>query len=69
MLRQLVPTATTMAMLVGTDTLEARIERRDVELAAPALGQQLIIAPVSSEAEFDGAFTAPKPCWSEPDHY
>ena len=57
MLRQLVPTAT-MAMLAGTDTLEARIERRDVELAAQALGQQLIIAPVSSEGEFDGAFTS-----------
>ena len=56
MLRQLVPNAATMAMLVGTDTLEARIERRDVELAAQALGQQLIIAPVSSEGEFDDAF-------------
>jgi ABC-type uncharacterized transport system substrate-binding protein len=58
MLRQLVPNAATMAMLVGTDTLEARIERRDVELAARALGQQLLIAPVSSEGEFDGAFTS-----------
>jgi ABC-type uncharacterized transport system substrate-binding protein len=58
MLRQLVPTAATIAMLVGTDTLEARIERRDVELAAQALGQQLIIAPVSSEGEFDSAFTS-----------
>jgi putative ABC transport system substrate-binding protein len=58
MLRQLVPAATTIAMLVGTETLEARIERRDVELAAQALGQQLIIAPVSSEGEFDGAFTS-----------
>jgi len=58
MLRQLVPTAATMAMLVGTGTLEARIERRDVELAAQALGQQLIIVPVSSEGEFDGAFTS-----------
>jgi putative tryptophan/tyrosine transport system substrate-binding protein len=58
MLRQLVPAAATMAMLVETDTLEARIERRDVELAAQALGQQLIIAPVSSEGEFDGAFTS-----------
>ncbi len=57
-LRQLVPNAATIAMLVGTDTLEARIERRDVELAAQALGQQLIIAPVSSEREFDGAFTS-----------
>jgi ABC-type uncharacterized transport system substrate-binding protein len=57
-LRQLVPTAATIAMLVGTDTLEARIERRDVELAAQALGQQLIVAPVTSEGEFDGAFTS-----------
>src|SRR5262249_61527241 len=56
MLRQLVPAAATMAMLIGTDTLEARIERRDVELAAQALGQQLIIAPVSSEGEVDSAF-------------
>jgi putative ABC transport system substrate-binding protein len=58
MLRQLVPGGATMAMLVETDTLEARIERRDVELAAQALGQLLIIAPVSSEGEFDGAFTS-----------
>jgi putative tryptophan/tyrosine transport system substrate-binding protein len=58
MLRQLVPSAATMAMLVETDTLESRIERRDVELAAQALGQQLIIAPVSSEGEFDGAFAS-----------
>jgi putative ABC transport system substrate-binding protein len=58
MLRQLVPTAATIAMLVGTDTLEARVERRDVELAAQALGQQLIIAPFTSEGELDGAFTS-----------
>src|SRR6202048_4844379 len=56
--RQLVPTAATIAILVGTDTLEARIERRDVELAAQALGQQLIVAPVTSEGELDGAFTS-----------
>jgi putative tryptophan/tyrosine transport system substrate-binding protein len=58
MLRQLVPAAATIAMLVGTDTLEARIERRDVELAAQALGQQLMIAPFTSEGELDGAFTS-----------
>src|ERR1700730_7224662 len=58
MLRQLVPTAATIAILVGTDTLEARIERRDVELAAQARGQQLIVAPVTSEGEPDGAFTS-----------
>jgi putative ABC transport system substrate-binding protein len=58
MLRQLVPTAATIAMLVGTQTLEARVEQRDVELAAQALGQQLIVAPVTSAEELDGAFTA-----------
>ena len=58
MLRQLVPIATPIAMLVGIGTLEARLERRDVELAAQALGQQLIIAPVGSEGELDGAFTS-----------
>ena len=57
MLRQLVPTAATIAMLVGTETLEARVEQRDVELAAQALGQQLIAAPVTSAGELDGAFT------------
>jgi putative tryptophan/tyrosine transport system substrate-binding protein len=58
MLRQLVPTAATIAILVETSTLEERIERRDVELAAQALGQQLIVVPVTSEGEFDGAFTS-----------
>ncbi len=58
LLRQLVPTATTVAMLVAIDTLESRLERRDVELAAQALGQQLIIVPISNAAELDGAFTS-----------
>jgi putative tryptophan/tyrosine transport system substrate-binding protein len=58
LLRQLVPTAASIAMLVGPDTFEARIEQRDVELAAQALGQQLIVAPVTSEGELDGAFTS-----------
>jgi ABC-type uncharacterized transport system substrate-binding protein len=57
LLHQLVPTAT-IAMLVGTNTLEARIERRDVELATQALGQQLIVATVTTEGELDGAFTS-----------
>jgi putative ABC transport system substrate-binding protein len=47
-----------MAMLVGTDTLEGRIERRDVELAAQALGQQLVSADASSERELDTAFAS-----------
>src|SRR5262249_61080737 len=55
-LRQLVPTAATIAILVETNSLEARIERRDIELAAQALGQQLVVVPVTSEGEFNGAF-------------
>jgi len=58
LLRQLVPTVASIAMLVGPDTFEARIEQRDVELAAQALGQQLIVAPVTSEGELDGAFAS-----------
>jgi putative tryptophan/tyrosine transport system substrate-binding protein len=57
LLRQLAPTAATVAILVGTDTLEGRVERRDVEQAAQALGQQLVIANVRSEGELDAAFT------------
>jgi putative ABC transport system substrate-binding protein len=45
-------------LLVGTNTLEERLERRDVELAAQGLGQQLIVAPVSGEGELDGVFTS-----------
>src|SRR5262249_20810101 len=58
MLRQLVPTGATIAMLVGPTTLEARIERRDLALAAQALGEQLIVVAVTREGEFDGAFTS-----------
>jgi putative ABC transport system substrate-binding protein len=58
MLRQFVPTSAAIAMLGGTDTLEARIERRDVELAAQAMGQQLIISLVSGESEFESAFAS-----------
>ena len=38
------PPVASIAMLVGPDTFEARIEQRDVELAAQALGQQLASA-------------------------
>jgi putative tryptophan/tyrosine transport system substrate-binding protein len=57
-LRQLVSAAPTVAMLVGTDTLEGRIERRDVELAAQALGQQLVVATVHRDGDLDGAFAS-----------
>ena len=42
MLRQVVPTADTIALLVGHGTLEAMREREDVLAAAQMLGQKLI---------------------------
>jgi putative tryptophan/tyrosine transport system substrate-binding protein len=73
MLRQLVPAAATMAMLVATDTLEARIERRDVELAAQALGQQSSSHQSPAKARSTAhsrrsSNAAPNPYWSERDH-
>jgi ABC-type uncharacterized transport system substrate-binding protein len=73
MLRQLVPTAATIAMLVETDTLVARIERRDVELAAQALGQHSSSHQSPAKANSTAhsrrlSNAAPKPYWSERDH-
>jgi putative ABC transport system substrate-binding protein len=56
LLRQLVPKATTIGMLAtqaGTDT---EAERSDVQAAARAFGQQLIILNVSSAGELEPAF-------------
>src|SRR6266851_5421668 len=43
LLRQLVPKATTIAMLVYPNTADTEAERRDVQAAALAIGRQLII--------------------------
>jgi len=55
LLRQLVPKATTIAMLVNPSP-DADGERRDVQAAAQAIGQQLIILEVSSDRDFETAF-------------
>ena len=52
MLRQLVPKAATIAMLVNPDSPDTEAERREVQAAAQAIGQQLIILDVRSEREF-----------------
>src|SRR5262249_36935674 len=59
MLRQLVPAAATTAVLVGTDTLEARIERRGGELAAQALRPEIIIAPLARRSHLRGQLRQP----------
>ena len=56
-LRQLVPRATTVAMLIGPSTLsEVVAERTDVEKAARTFGQDLIIAGATSGGEIEAAF-------------
>jgi putative ABC transport system substrate-binding protein len=56
LLRQLVPKATTIGLLVSPINPNTEAERRDVQTAAQALGQQLIILDVSSASEIEPAF-------------
>jgi len=56
MLRQLVPKATTIAMLVNPGSPDTEAECREVQAAAQAIGQQLIILEVKSERDFESAF-------------
>ncbi len=56
LLRQLVPKATTIAMLVNPNSPETEAERRDVQAAAQAIGQQLIMLDVGSERDIEPAF-------------
>jgi putative tryptophan/tyrosine transport system substrate-binding protein len=55
LLRELVPTASTIAMLVGPDP-EAVAEQKAVQAAAQAISRQLIVLDVNSEQEIDTAF-------------
>ena len=56
LLRQLVPKASTIAVLVHPSTAETRLERSDVQAAAQAIGKELIVIDVSSERDFEKAF-------------
>jgi putative ABC transport system substrate-binding protein len=56
LLRQLVPKATTIAVLVNPDSPDTEAERRDVQAAAQAIGQQLIIFDVKSDRDIETAF-------------
>jgi putative ABC transport system substrate-binding protein len=56
LLRQLVPKATTIAMLVYPNTSTTEAERKDVQAAAQAMGQQLIVVNASSDRDIDAAF-------------
>jgi putative tryptophan/tyrosine transport system substrate-binding protein len=56
LLHQLVPKATTIAVLRYPDTLNADAERRDVEAAAKAIGLQLVIVDATSDRDIKSAF-------------
>src|SRR5262249_6105054 len=55
-LHQLTPNATTIAMLVQLDAAESVLEQREVQAAAQARGQQLIVFDVNSAADIESAF-------------
>jgi putative ABC transport system substrate-binding protein len=56
LLRQLVPKAMTIAVLVKPNTAESEAERRDILAAAQARGQQLLMFDASNEHEIETAF-------------
>jgi ABC-type uncharacterized transport system substrate-binding protein len=56
LLRQLVPKATLIAMLVNPGSIDTEAERRDVQAAAQRLGQQLIILDASSDRDIETSF-------------
>jgi putative tryptophan/tyrosine transport system substrate-binding protein len=56
LLRQLVPKATTIAMLVEPNHPSTEAERGDVQAAALAIGQQLIILDARSVRDIETAF-------------
>jgi putative tryptophan/tyrosine transport system substrate-binding protein len=56
LLRQLAPKATTIAMLVYPDTPDTEAERRDVQAAAQAIGQKLLVLDVRSDRDIETAF-------------
>ncbi len=57
LLRQLVPKVTTNGVLVYPNNPSTETERRDVQAAAQAVGEPLIILDVSSDRDIETAFT------------
>jgi putative tryptophan/tyrosine transport system substrate-binding protein len=57
LLRELVPSAALIAVLLNPNNPNAATQLKDVQEAARALGQQIHILHASSEAELEAAFT------------
>jgi len=56
LIRAVVPTARTIAVLENPESPITRAERTDVMTAARAVGQRVIVVKASTEADFDAAF-------------
>jgi putative ABC transport system substrate-binding protein len=56
LLRQFVPRAAAIGMIVNPKTDETETERRDVQAAAQRIGQQIIVLDVSSDGDIEAAF-------------
>ena len=57
LLRQIAPKAITIGVLVNPNRADTEAERRDVQAAAQAIGQQLIILDVRSDRDLEMAFS------------
>jgi putative ABC transport system substrate-binding protein len=58
LLRQLVPKVATIGMLVKPNTANTEAERKDVQAATQAIGQQLIMLDADSDGDIETAFAA-----------
>jgi putative tryptophan/tyrosine transport system substrate-binding protein len=56
LLRQLVPKTAVIAELVNSNLPQAESERRDVQSAAHAIGQELIVVEAGSDRDIEAAF-------------
>ena len=55
-LREIVPKGAVIGLLVNPNAAPGELQQRDVQVAAHALGQQIVIVNASSERDFDMAF-------------
>jgi putative tryptophan/tyrosine transport system substrate-binding protein len=58
LLHDLVPNAAVIGLLINPDNPNAESERKDVEEAAHTVGQQICVANVKNEPDFEPAFSA-----------
>jgi putative tryptophan/tyrosine transport system substrate-binding protein len=58
LLRELLPAATTFAFIVNPGNTRADTDTQEMETAARALGQQIVVAKAATDRDFEAAFAA-----------